>query len=948
MKSKFNVLLIIVSLLLLRLTDLQAQERIPLNPGVYDKWKSIERPLISPNGKYVSYEVNPQSGDGILVINGKNIPADTISRGYESVFSTDNSFFAYKIKPLYQAVRKAKLDGKKKDELPKDSIGISAFSGRFYRFADLKSFNIPTKSGNFIAALLETPEPAKKTDTTAADTTGIEKKTENTERKVKNSAKPKKKDKTETYTLKLVYPADSMIFSWDSVADYAISENGKILAWSSYRNDSLPESSVRIFDTDAKKTSGIFKSVGYIRNLSIDAEGKQLAFMHSSDTAEAKRFRLIYYKDRMITAADTSSEKLTKGFSPGENGKVWFSQDGRKLYFGIASTPRPEPKDTLTDDEKVRLDLWHWEDPQLQPQQLKQLEKEKKRTFLTVYFPENQKIVRLADEQIKNVTTGFKGNGRYALGFSEDEYLRETSWKDANNRDVYLIDNETGERKKLLTKHDGPVTLSTTQKYLAWYNKNDSLWYTMDVKQLKPVPHFAGNEIAFYDPEHDVPSLPGPAGYAGWTQHDRQFVVYDQFDIWGLDPSGKKAPVSLTSNIGHSNFIKFRNIKLSTDIEHISNDNGKLLLSSFDKISKEAGFYTIDENGLTQAHLLLSDSCKFSTPVKARDCDSILWTRGNFRTFPDLWRSNLSFDMPEKLSDANPQQGQYLWGSVELVKWNMPDGKTAEGLLYKPENFDPSSGYPMLVYFYEKYADQLHQHYVPKPSRSIISPTYCSSNGYLVFIPDISYRDGYPGQSAYEAIISGTEAMITKGFVDKNRIGIQGQSWGGYQTAWLVTRTNLFKAAMAGAPVSNMTSAYGGIRWESGMVRQFQYEEGQSRIGASLWERPDLYIENSPIFRADKIETPLLIMSNDGDGAVPWYQGIELYTALRRLSKPVWLLNYNGDEHNLARRANMKDLDIRMMQFFDHYLKDAPAPEWMTKGIPAIDKGKKTGFETEK
>lgn len=948
MKSKLNVLLIIISLLLLGYKDVKAQERIPLNPGVYDYWKSIERPQISPNGNFVSYEVNPQSGDGILVVNSENIPADTITRGYESVFSTDNSFIAYKIKPLHQAVRKAKLDGKKKDELPKDSMGIYAFNGRFYRFSDLKSFNIPAKSGNFIAALLETPKPAKKTDTTASDTAGIEKKAENPEIKDKISAKSKKKDKTETYTLKLIFPSDSLIFSWDSITDYTISENGKTLAWSSYRKDSLPVSSVRIFETAGKKTTEIFKSEGYIRNLSIDAEGNQLAFMHSSDTADAKRYRLIYYRDRLITAADTASEKLTKGFSPGENGKVWFSQDGSKLYFGIAPIPRSAPKDTLTEDEKVRLDLWHWEDPLLQPQQLKQLEKEKKRTFLTVYFPKNQQIVRLADEEIKNVTTGFKGNGCYALGFAEDKYLVETSWKDANSKDVYLIDNESGERKKLLTKHDGPVMLSTTQKYLVWYNKNDSLWYTMDLKQLKHVSHFAGKEIAFYDEEHDVPSIPGPAGYAGWTQHDRQFVVYDQFDLWGLDPTGKKAPVSLSSKTGRSNSIKFRNIKLTADADHISNENGKLLLSSFNKLSKDAGFYVIDEKGLTQPLRLLSDSFKYSTPVKARDCDTIVYTKGNFSTFPDFWRSSLNFDKPVKLSDANPQQDQYLWGSVSLVKWNMPDGKTAEGLLYKPENFDPAKSYPMLVYFYEKYADQLHQHYVPKPSRSIISPTYCSSNGYLVFIPDISYRDGYPGQSAYEAIISGTEAMIAKGFVDKNRIGIQGQSWGGYQTAWLVTRTNLFKAAMAGAPVSNMTSAYGGIRWESGMVRQFQYEEGQSRIGANLWDRPDLYIENSPIFEADKIETPLLIMSNDGDGAVPWYQGIELYTALRRLRKPVWLLNYNGDEHNLARRANMKDLDIRMMQFFDHYLKDTPAPEWMTKGIPAIDKGKKTGFETEK
>ena len=187
--------------------------------------------------------------------------------------------------------------------------------------------------------------------------------------------------------------------------------------------------------------------------------------------------------------------------------------------------------------------------------------------------------------------------------------------------------------------------------------------------------------------------------------------------------------------------------------------------------------------------------------------------------------------------------------------------------------------------------------------------------------------------------------MLEKGFIDRNHMALQGQSWGGYQTAYLITQTNLYAAAFAGAPVSNMTSAYGGIRWESGMPRTFQYETGQSRIGANLWEKPQLYIDNSPLFYADRIQTPLLIMSNDNDGAVPWYQGIEYFNALRRLNKPVWLLCYNGDEHNLVRRANMKDLDIRMMQFFDHYLKSKPMPIWMKNGLPAVDKGLRNGYE---
>ena len=267
-----------------------------------------------------------------------------------------------------------------------------------------------------------------------------------------------------------------------------------------------------------------------------------------------------------------------------------------------------------------------------------------------------------------------------------------------------------------------------------------------------------------------------------------------------------------------------------------------------------------------------------------------------------------------------------------------------KGLLYKPENFDPAKKYPMIVYYYERYSDKLNSHYVPSPSRSTVNFPYYNSNGYIVFVPDITYTTGHPGTDAYNSIMSGTLELMKRPYIDAANMGLQGQSWGGYQTAFMVTQTGMFKAAMAGAPVSNMTSAYGGIRWESGVVREFQYEHGQSRIGGTLWDKRDLFIENSPIFFADRITTPLLIMSNDTDGAVPWYQGIELFTAMRRLGKPAWLLSYNGEEHNLTKRPNRQDLSIRMSQFFDHFLKGGPEPKWMKEGIPAVLKGKETGY----
>jgi dipeptidyl aminopeptidase/acylaminoacyl peptidase len=265
------------------------------------------------------------------------------------------------------------------------------------------------------------------------------------------------------------------------------------------------------------------------------------------------------------------------------------------------------------------------------------------------------------------------------------------------------------------------------------------------------------------------------------------------------------------------------------------------------------------------------------------------------------------------------------------------DGVPLKAALYKPHDFDPTKQYPMLVYIYEGLSQNVHNFVEPRPGTSI-NAAYYVSNGYLVLMPDIVYTEGQPGQSALKCVLPAVDAVVGMGVVDERRIGIQGHSWGGYQIAYMVTQTNRFRAVEAGAPVGNMTSAYAGIRWGSGLPRQFQYEQTQSRIGRPLYDAPHKYLENSPIFHINRVQTPMLILHNDQDDAVPWYQGIELYLALRRTGKEAYLFNYNGEFHGLRRRHNQKDFTVRMQQFFDHFLKDAPKPEWMVKGIPFIER----------
>lgn len=399
---------------------------------------------------------------------------------------------------------------------------------------------------------------------------------------------------------------------------------------------------------------------------------------------------------------------------------------------------------------------------------------------------------------------------------------------------------------------------------------------------------------------------------------------------------------------GRENNLSYRYISLDEKETQIDTKN-VILLHVFNQKTMESGYATlgIAENAIPE--LVMFDKFYFSSKIiKAKESSDLVFTQENFEIFPDLQHSKgVDFKEVKKVSTANPQQENINWGTAEMIKYQSLDNKDLEGILYKPAKFDPGKKYPMITYFYEKMSDQIYRYNVPQPARSSINFSYYPSNGYCVFVPDIVYKTGQPGQSAYDCILPGIKKVLEMGFVDSTRLGVQGHSWGGYQIAWLVTKTNIFRAAEAGAPVANMTSAYGGIRWETGNSRQAQYERTQSRIGVTLWDNQKKYLENSPLFYLPNVKTPVLMMHNDDDGAVPWYQGIEMFMGLKRLGKPVWMLNYNGEKHGLTQRKNRKDWSLRMSQYFDYYLKDAPIPEWMSKGVPATEKTLNYGLKLD-
>jgi len=959
---------------------LSALAQAPAAPGKkiltqadWDLWRSISSPAISNDGRWVAYTLIPQVGDGELVLRStqgateyrvprgflgrpNNVPGGlrppaganpeaepTGPNASPAQFTADSRLAMVLVQQSRVEVERAQAaararggrggqGGRAGGAGGSTALAIvNLVDGQVTSIARVRSFRLPRESGAWLAYVLDS-------DSTGADSTA----------RLGAGRGPRRTYGSTLVLRNLGTGSEERI---PDVLMYTFDDNAKVLGYTVVSRDSTRDGAF-VRQLASGSTTTLLAGRGNYKAIAFDSLTRQVAFLSDRDEFGAEKPRYALYLAALKTGAAqpvVTAGAIAEGFRIADNALVSFTRTGNAVLFGIGpALPDSLPPDSLAD--KAVFDLWHYKDPTLQPSQRLTAMRDRNRWFQAAYYPAGKKLVQLANDSIPSVD--LSGDGRIGVAASRERYRIETMWGDGGN-DIYSIDPVTGAAKLIREKISGQAQLSPDGKFIAFFDRDR--WYSYNVATGKTVDltgPVAG--VRFEQETWDTPSIPSPWGIAGWTKGDKSVLIYDRWDVWELDPVGARPAVMVTDSIGRAQQMVLRIVPLerrgggggaggggggfgggrSTVIDPAK----PLLLRAVDNESKATGFYR-DQLGVSKApeKIVMADAA-FSMPVKAEDADVWMVTKGTYTEFPNLWVGPSLTELTQ-ISDANPQQKEYNWGTVELVRWNSADGVPLKGLLYRPENFDPSKKYPMVTYFYEQLSQNFHS-YVPPNGRNVINATHYASNGYLVFQPDIHYEPGYPGPSALKSIVPGVQMLLARGYVDPKGLGIQGQSWGGYQLSYMITQTHLFSAAMAGAPVANMTSAYGGIRWGSGLARAFQYEVGQSRIGQSLWEAPMRYIENSPLFWLDKVKTPLFMMHNDADDAVPWYQGIEMFVALRRLGKEVYLINYNNDVHNPQSRANQKDIAMRMQQYFDAKLKGAPAPEWMVKGIPYLVKGR--------
>jgi predicted peptidase len=886
---------------------LQAQRSIEkplIDASVYGKWPSVSSTSISNNGQYVAYMINNQPvGKKTLVIQSTDSKWKKEFPGIGAAeFTPDSRYAIYSI--------------------PGDSLvlltlgkGTTEFitNSQSYQLADDGNwmvYQLNSGNRNVIAYNLKTKE-----------------------RK-----------------------------SYEQVYNYWISNNGKNLIFQSVSANNKALQSLNTVSLESGKQNQLWEGVG-MSNMLYDGLDR-IAFI-ADEKQEGKITRSIwFYKTEMPHAElfiQETAATISKDLKIGALTR--FSKKGDKIFITLKENkpfrPAQKPKQDV-----VKMTVWSYTDSILQSNQagsggtmsmIGSISQE----YVAVADIESKKMIRL--EQEKGELNDKKEDAFFltrTLKAGADGF--EKYWNNAISTPLNLVNAKDGKRKELNEFGDAVfLDVSPAEKFLLYWDESEHNFFTYEIttgikrnitKSITP------NWSAIHD--DDIKTTPSPP--AGWLADDESVLLYDRYDIWQVDPTGEKKPINLTNGYGQQHKIAFRLAMEGNNLPGkilVSPDKGKLLLNALNLETKENGFYTVQIGRSQEPELLsmgpfcyqikgsVSSHCSAGMePIKARDAKMFVVQRMSASLSPNLYATT-DFNTFTPLTNIHPEK-DYNWISTELHTWKSNRGDTIQGILYKPENFDPNKQYSVIMYYYVRLSEKMHHFLSPDFSNGILNIPWYVSNGYLVFCPDIHItKAGETGKCAADAVVSGAEYLSKMPYVNSKKIGIQGLSFGGFETYYIVTHSNIFAAACAGAGMTDLISFYNDLRGDG--ISQQPFAERSVYMYATPWEAPEWYIENSAVFNADKVTSPLLMFSTSVDGAVAFSQAMEFYLSMRRLGKRAWLLEYEEGNHAVQGKS-AEDYTIRMTQFFGHYLKDEPAPKWMTRGVPAKMGGIDGGLELDK
>ncbi len=909
MRQRFRLPAFLLLLLLLA-APARAQETgpRPLTLDDYGPWSRINQVALSPNGEWFAYATEPNDGDATFFV--KSLDHDTeydFVNGAGAEFTDDGRWVAFFTSPPEEEAERLR---KQKKPVERTLHVIDLRTGDETTEAGVRAFAF-SDDGRFLA--IHRDRSDRQAEYQGSD-------------------------------LLLRDLNSGTLLGLGNVADFSFNQAGTRLAYLVDAADKAgnglylldpADGRIRPLDTDTLRYD----------DLTWDSAGTDVAAL-KGETPEGKTQRVnVLVVARGVTgggpavivydpAADAS---FPDGFVLSELANTSWTKDGARLLLGIKEQADKVER-SGDDDDRANVDVWHWADDRIQSVQMVQANADRRFTYASVYNVDSGRFLRLATDDMQRVD--FTDDGRWAIGRNDAAY-RDDRTRPGGAADYIRIDPATGETATLVEDLSRPMGTSPDGRWFLYLA--DEAVQAMELATLRHTDLSTTSGVDFVNRDYDVINEAPAWGVAGWTE-DGSVLLYTKWDVWQVPLNGGEA-VNLTNGAGESDEIRFRVVDLNRapgfggfrrgggSSSFVDLDNA--ILSAYGEWTKKSGYFRM-RPGRDPQELIFEDEM-IGGVRKAEDADRVVFTRQTFQQFPDYWVSNLRFSRPRQVTDANPQISDFLWGSRVLVNYTDRRGNKLQASLTLPAGYEPGKQYPMIIY-YEKLSQNHHLFSQPVYDDRPHMSTY-ASNGYLVLMPDIIYDEGLPGSSALDDVTSAAREVIEEGYADPDHIGLQGHSWGGYETSFILTQTDMFACIVTGAPLTNLMSMNNILYKRSGSYNGDILQWSQGRMGDTPWDDPERWRSQSPIEFVPDIETPFLILQGTADGAVDWNQGLELYTAARRLGKKVILLSYPDEPHHLTREANQKDFQIRMRQFFDHYLMDAPEPDWMAEGVPFLDKG---------
>jgi dipeptidyl aminopeptidase/acylaminoacyl peptidase len=940
-----------------RLADLKSGDAAaslrPLKVSDAASWRAIGSTALSPDGKWFAYRAGPAEGDGEVVLCATIGDKQTkwpAGGGFASLaFSHDSKWFAFTVNPpADKDLRPAPKGPGGPAARPRGQtkvVLVNTATGHKADYEGIRRFAFSGEAATHLALHRAPAEPAVEATPPSGPAAA-------------GAATPQAAAGTDMLLRELATGAE---LNLGNIADFGFDKKGR---WLALVIDSPGQSGngVQLRDMTTAALVPLETAKATYRTLMWTEKGDGFTVLKGvEDKAYAdKLYSIVGFSDlggkvKKTTFEPRELKDFPRDMTVSPNRTPYWTEDLSAFVFGIHELKKKDEKAIAMKDDKPAAEapkgkgptaksdaagkdgagkdrpdlvIWHWADERLQSMQQVQASTDKNFNYLCAYRLQDKRFIRLADDTIRQVAPA--PHDRWAIAQVNKPYQRMSTLDGRRYQDIYVVDMQTGAKRKVLAKNRWYFGPSTDGTHFLYYD--DGQFHTCELATGKTFAITRDVPTSFVDTEDDHNIAKPPRRTAGWTKDGDAVLLSDGWDLWKVAVHGESA-VNLTVD-GKRDAIRYGSpTTLNPDDKGL--DLAKpVYVTLHGEWTKKAGFGRIDP-GKTGVTRLSWDDAAFGRLAKARNADVFAYTRETYKDYPDYCVTDAGFKSPRKLTHANPQQDKVAWcGGVRLIDYTSAKGDKLQAALYLPANHDPAKRYPTIVYIYERLSDRINN-YAP-PTASGFSVAMYTSNGYAVLMPDIKYRVNDPGLSAAWCVLPALDAAVATGVVDKTRVGLHGHSWGGYQTAFLITQTDAFKAAIAGAPLTNLVSMYSSIYWNTGSANQPIFESSQGRFTGPYWENLEAYIRNSPVYHAKNVKTPLLLLHNDKDGAVDWNQGIEYFNTLRRLEKPVVMLQYKGENHGVVKPANRKDYTVRMREFFDHHLQGKPAPPWLSEGVPHL------------